>query len=283
MATLGQLYKGSDTGITVKKTYMVPFDALYIDEVNNIREVDQEHAATFREMWLAGDIPDPLLVEIMPDQRIRIVDGQHRFVGACMARELGLEIARIECKDFNGTEADRYSMMFKRAQGKKLLPLQVAKACQKMEAFGLSRKEIAEKLGVSASYVASHIDLNDCSDGLKELVADGKLSYATAVEMQREHGTGADDEAARLLEVAQEQGKQKITKKVKDADAAKRPKKLFGAKQGLRLAELLAHSIKSPLGDDCWDIDSFFFEFSFHDRKEVFELINDYLKDGEND
>ena len=283
MATLGQLYKGSDTGITVKKTYMVPFDALYIDEENNIREVDQDHAATFREMWLAGDIPDPLLVEIMPDQRIRIVDGQHRFVGACMARDLGLEIARIECKDFNGTEADRYSMMFKRAQGKKLLPLQVAKACQKMEAFGLSRKEIAEKLGVSASYVAAHIDLNDCSDALKELVGDGKLSYANAVEMQREHGAGADEEAARLLEVAQEQGKSKITKKVKDGDAAKRPKKLFGAKQGLRLAELLACSMKLPDDEGHFSNHDFTFDFSLESKVEIYNLIESYLEDGEND
>ncbi len=211
MATLGQLYKSNDTGITVKKTYMVPFDELYIDEENNIRNVDQEHAATFREMWLAGDIPDPLLVEIMPDNRCRIVDGQHRFVGAQMARELGCEIARIECKDFNGTEADRYSMMFKRAQGKKLLPLQVAKACQKMEAFGLSRKEISEKLGVSPSYVAAHIDLNDCSDGLKELVKDGKTSYATANEIQRGFGINADEKAAELLEIAQQDGKEKVT------------------------------------------------------------------------
>lgn len=285
MATLGQLYSAKDEAVSVFKGHQVDLDKLYIDEDDNIRPVDMEYARRWANQFVKdGGIKSIGVIEVqhMPDGRYRVVDGQHRVTGARLAREMGVEVRRIQAINFSGTDAQRYALMRKKNSGMQLTAVQDAKACAKMRDGGWTNKEIAEEFDVSISYVAIHLDLWDCSDNLKEMVDEGKMSYATAVEMQREHGINADEEAARLLdvakEVARESGKEetkaKITKKVKDAAEAKKPKKLFGAKQGLRLAELLEYAIEG-------ERDNYEINLSMHDKLELFDLIQDYQNDLE--
>lgn len=277
MATLGQVSKVEGSGVAVYKDYQVELDMLHIDEADNIRTVDMEYAQRWADQFIRDDgikSIGVIEVQIMPDGRYRVVDGQHRVTGAKIARDMGVSIRRIQAKTFEGTDAQRYAMMRKKNSGMPLTPLQDAKACAKMRDGGWTNKEIAQEIGVSVSFVATHLELWDCSPFMKGLVDEGKASYATAVELQREHGANADEEAGKLLEVAKEQGKDKITKKVKDAAEAKaRPKKLFGGKQGLRLAEIISHSLDG-------ERDNLTIELSMQDKLELFDLIQDYLADG---
>ncbi|KAF2282431.1 hypothetical protein GH714_044116 [Hevea brasiliensis] len=112
MTTLSQKYANKDTrdGIAVNKSYLAPFHQFFLEPGYNIREADEQHVEYFAQCWAEG-APLPPLTVIVKDNGLLIVDGQHRYLGAQRAIERGHDIARIECKDFTGTEADRVAFM----------------------------------------------------------------------------------------------------------------------------------------------------------------------------
>ncbi|MCU6316529.1 DNA-binding protein, partial [Proteus mirabilis] len=77
MTTLSQHYKHKDkngTGITVKKTFMVPYEELYLEPGDNIRPPNEAHARKMCELWKSGaDLP-ALSVQVT-EKGVKIIDG----------------------------------------------------------------------------------------------------------------------------------------------------------------------------------------------------------------
>lgn len=250
MKTLGQQYANKDTrnGIALNKTYLVPIEQLYIEPDFNVREVDQEHVEYWCNAWLSGaSIP---ALDVTPTSKgIRVDDGQHRTLGALMANERGAEIARIECRDFRGTEADLIAHMVNSSQGKPLEPLERAKAYQRLKGFGWTNDEVAKKVGRSVSDIHTHLSLLDVPDAIQERVKSGELSYASAVSITRQHGDNAVEVVEEAAKEAKSQGKEKITAK------QLAPKKKNNSK---RIAEIMrsAEFIQCNSGDEVISLDS---------------------------
>lgn len=224
MASLSQRYANKETrdGITVNKTYLVPVDQLYLEPGYNIREADEQHVEYFAQCWESGQ-PIPALT-VIPDvdgKRIKILDGQHRYLGALRAIERGVPIARIECKDFTGDEADKIAFMVSSSQGKQLDPLERAKAYVRLKGFGWTNEEIAKKVGRSVSDVQMHLSLGDVPDAIKQRINAGQISYANAVAVAREHGDDAVNVIDAAVEEAKAQGKDKVTAKTLKAKKVK--------------------------------------------------------------
>lgn len=244
MATIGQLYKSKQTAATPRKVFWVPLDELYVEDGYNIRDVDQAHVEEFRDAYLAGEYVPPLTVEVT-QQGIKVIDGHHRFAGAKMAAETGLEL-RLEVNDITGTsEADKIALMVTSSQGKPLEPLERAKAYARLKAQGWTNDEIARKVKRSPSDVANMLALAECPEPIKDMVRGGQMSYVTATELTRQHGTEAEAVAAQALEEAKAAGKDKVTKKFTEPKAPKaqkaKPKAIqppFGKDKLTRLADL---------------------------------------------
>lgn len=233
MTTLSQLYKQKDkngSGMTTKKTYMVPIGELYLEEGSNIRSVDQEHAEYMRDCWIDGSDLPPLSVEVT-EKGIKVVDGQHRFIGAQLATAAGHDIPRIECKDFIGTELDKLAHMAKSSQGKPITPIQRAGAYNRAKNQGHTSAEIAKAFGRSVADVEQHLQLLSCGDVLIGMVESGEVAATTAVALSREHGAKAGSIASEGLAKAKAAGKKKLSR------SAAIP--LFNAAKARRLAELL--------------------------------------------
>lgn len=209
MATLGQLYGTGDSGLTVKKTHMVPLDKIYIEEGFNVRDIDNEHVNEFKESFIAGEYIPPLFVEVIGN-RVKIIDGHHRYLGAIEAVKAGHEIARIECKDFTGSEADKIAFMITSSQGKPLSPVERAVAYHRLINQGFSIDEIAKKVKRSASDVRHHIQLAECEPQIKAMVKAHEISSSDAIALQKEHGSLAVSVAKQALSEAQTQGKNKV-------------------------------------------------------------------------
>lgn len=217
MTSLGKIYSDKETrgGIVVNKGYQVPVDQLYLEPGYNIREADEQHVEYFAQCWESGQ-PIPALT-VIPDadgKRIKILDGQHRYLGALLAIERGIPIARLECKDFTGDEADKIAFMVSSSQGKQLDPLERAKAYVRLKNFGWTNEEIAKKVGRSVSDVQMHLSLGDVPDAIKQRINAGQVSYANAVAVVREHGDDAVKVIDDAVEEAKAQGKDKVTAKV---------------------------------------------------------------------
>lgn len=231
MKTLSKIYSDKETrnGIAVNKTYLVPVEQIYLEPDYNIRNADEQHVEYFAQCWETGQ-PIPALTVIPDDKGIRILDGQHRYLGALRASERGIPVVRIECKDFAGDEADKIAFMVSSSQGKQLDPFERAKAYVRLKNFGWTNEEIAKKVGRSVSDVQMHLSLGDVPAEVKERINLGQISYANAVAVTREHGDDAVKVIDEAVKEAKAQGKDKATAK------HLKPKK---AKPVDRLIELL--------------------------------------------
>ncbi|ALV91532.1 MULTISPECIES: ParB/RepB/Spo0J family partition protein [Pantoea] len=242
MSNLLQVYKNKDdsnTNITVRKTYLLGVDELYIEPGNNVREIDQTHVEEFRDAYIAGEHVPPLTVQVT-GQGVKVIDGHHRWNGAKLAQEAGYAI-RLECKDFVGNEADRIAYMVTSSQGRALEPLERAAAYQRLINQGLEPAEIAKKVKRSVADVDHHLALLTTGDELIGMVKRNEVAATTAVALSREHGAKAGTIAAEGLAKAKASGKKKLTR------AAAIPQ--FSATRARRLVELLAGAESFPHGD----------------------------------
>lgn len=234
MSSLSQLYKQKDkngTETTVKKTFLVPLSEIYVEPGFNVREIDEQHVEEFRDAFIAGEFVPPLAVQVT-EQGVKIIDGHHRYYGALAATAVGTEVARIECKDFVGSEADRIAFMITSSQGKALSPLERAAAYQRLLNQGRTPAEIAKMVKRSVGDVDHHLQLLSCGDELIDMVKSGDVSATTAVALTREHGAQAATVATRQLDKAKAAGKNKLTR------SAAIPQ--LSPSRARRLAELLA-------------------------------------------
>lgn len=234
MSSLSQLYSQKDkngTETTVRKTFLVPVTELYVEPGFNVREIDEEHVNEFCQAFIAGEFIPPLAVQVT-DKGVKIIDGHHRYYGALAAKDSGIEIARLECKDFTGTEADRIAFMVTSSQGKPLSAIERGMAYRRLANQGWTNAEIAKKVKRSPADIEHHLQLIDCDDKMIAMVKSGEVAASTAVAMSKEHGPNASYVAGEKLEKAKTEGKSKITK----SDAIPQ----FDAKKARRFIELYA-------------------------------------------
>ncbi|EKF63540.1 putative DNA-binding protein [Serratia plymuthica A30] len=268
MATLSQRYAaresiGSD--ISTRKTFMVPLNEIYAEEGYNVRELNQAHVEEFRDAWIAGEFIPPLAVEIT-EQGVKVIDGHHRYHGALLATAAGHEVKRLECKDFEGTEADKIAFMVTSSQGLALTPIERGAAYLRLVNQGWTNTEIAKKVKRSESDILQHLQLQECTPYVKSLVRAGSMNYALAIQLNREHGVYADREAARLMKKAEDAGKTKVTKSIAQPQ--------FSAKKARRMLELLFDAVPIVQGE------SDMLMLSRGIKDEVMQIINDYRQEN---
>lgn len=231
MSTIGQMYKAGKTSAVVRKQFWMPPEEIYAEDGYNIRDVDQQHVEEFRDAYIAGEYVPPLTVEVT-SKGVKVIDGHHRLAGALLAVAAGTQL-RLPVNDITGaTEADKIALMVTSSQGKSLEPLERSRAYLRMKAQGWTNDEIAKKVKCSISAVANMLALSEVPESMKVMVKENQMSYATAIDMIREHGPDAEKVAAESLGKAESQGKKKVTKKI-ISDAP-----VFGKKQAMRLTEL---------------------------------------------
>lgn len=214
MSSLYQYYNkksANGTRTVVNRTFIVPVSELYVEPGFNVRAIDDEHVAEFRDAFINGEYVPPLAVQVT-EQGVKIIDGHHRYYGALAATAAGTEIARIECKDFVGSEADRIAFMITSSQGKALSPLERAAAYQRLVNQGRTPAEIAKMVKRSVADVDHHLQLMSCGDELIDMVKAGEVSASTAVALSREHGAQAATVATRQMDKAKAAGKSKLTR-----------------------------------------------------------------------
>ncbi|MBK0003150.1 chromosome partitioning protein ParB [Erwinia sp. S38] len=234
MSSLSIVHKNreeSATDIVPRKTYFAGLKEFYVEPGYNVRDIDQDHVREFRDAFIAGEEVPALIVQVT-EQGLKIIDGHHRYYGAVMATEEGHEVARLECKDAKGTEADRIALMVTSSQGRALLPLERAGAYQRLKNQGWENFEIAKKVKRSVADVEHHLQLLECGDELIGMVKAKEVSATTAVSMSREFGTKAGAVATEKLAEARASGKKKLTKAVAIPQ--------FNAGKARRLVELMA-------------------------------------------
>lgn len=163
------------------------------------------------ELWKSGADLLALSVQVT-EKGVKIIDGQHRYIGAGYAIADGISIPRIECKDFIGTELERLAHQAGTSEGLAITPVQRAKQYNRARNAGYTIQEIADEFHRSTSDVETHLQLLSSGDELIKLVEAGEIAATTAVALSREHGPKADSVATGLMSKAKAAGKKKLTR-----------------------------------------------------------------------
>lgn len=175
---------------------------LKVDPEYNARAMDsketREHIAGLKASIIANGVKVPLEVRLGERDQIFIVAGHCRQIAVMEAIKDGAEIAAVPCVlESKGTsEVDRTVNLIISNSGKPLAPLEVAAVVKRLDAYGWSAKQIAERLGwKSTNTVKQHLDMVGMKEDLKARVNRGEVSATTA----RNIAKGVDPELAEKL------------------------------------------------------------------------------------
>lgn len=121
----------------------------------------------------------PIKVRKVGDE-IQVVDGHRRVVALRELHEEGLGF-EIPILLLNGSEIDYLKELVLSNEGKQLTVLEMAEAARRMEAEGMSRKEIADVFGRSQSTVSNWLKFFTLSEDSQNRVREGSSSIEVEV------------------------------------------------------------------------------------------------------
>lgn len=261
--SLNKIYnQNKDAGLKKSISYSVPVKELHIEPGFNIRKTDAGHISNLMDALTNGK-PVPALRVKDADGRIIVVDGHHTLRAAIAAG-----IPELPCVDVSGlTYREQIALMITSTQGRKLSPLEKGEGFLRMRNDGMHPKEIAAEVGCSLSTVDLHLLLMTGDDKIKEMVSQGQINFADAVELIRKNGNQAGEMANAVIE--QTGGKKVRTQSVL-------PK--FPAKKARRLTELATQIelVGAQNLDEADEEQSMTLRCPAGVVREIMALINDY-------
>lgn len=211
-------FERSNPQVKKSDVFKIALDTIHVKEGFNPRDVSKpETVAKIRAMadsYKAGRYVPPIAVALVggvPD----IVDGHCRYLAAKLANtELAedMQIKDLVCVPFKGNDLDRLAAAFLSNEGERLTPLECSDVVKRMQAFGLQRQPIADKLGVTVGWVDRLIVVAKLPETVKSLMREGKVSLDVALKKFKEHGeTGAAAAVAEAVKEAETLGDTKVT------------------------------------------------------------------------
>jgi ParB family chromosome partitioning protein len=154
---------------------------------------------------LAASIADagmvqPLIVRPLADGRYELIAGERRWRAA---REAGVQTVTVIVRDEDEPERLQTALIENMAR-EDLNPIDEARACAALvEDLGLSKEDLARRLGRSRSAISNLIRLLDLPDEALELLASGELSEGHGRALLTASG---NDARRRLARAAAEGG-----------------------------------------------------------------------------
>ena len=151
----------------------VPLDLIRPNPDQPRRAFDPETISTLAESIAEAGVIQPLIVRPLPDGRYELIAGERRWRAA---REAGLDTVPAMVRDEDATYRMQTALIENVAR-EDLNPVDEARACATLvEELGLSKEELASRLGRTRPAVSNLIRLLDLPDDVLELLAEGELS-----------------------------------------------------------------------------------------------------------
>ena len=182
-----------ENSVAGRSTHYVDFKKLQIREGFNVRKVYTE-IKEFAEFIELNGLPDPLVVDMTRDGKIAYIEQGHRRYQALMLlnektplKKLslpGINNGKIECF-VNNASVDELTRVLRQYSSNKSVnytPMELAELCSRLKTnFGLTNKQIGEKLGMSRQSVDNHIILAAQPEEVKEAVKKKETTATTVV------------------------------------------------------------------------------------------------------
>jgi ParB family chromosome partitioning protein len=137
------------------------------------KRFDPGSISALAESITAAGVVQPLIVRPLADGRFELIAGERRWRAA---REAGLELVPALVREADEPQRLQTALIENVAR-EDLNPIEEARACAALvEDLGLSKEEVAKRLGRSRSAISNLIRLLDLPDDVIALLEEGELS-----------------------------------------------------------------------------------------------------------
>jgi ParB family chromosome partitioning protein len=162
-----------DTGPGEPAYRDIPVDLIRPNPDQPRRAIDPETISSLAESISEAGVIQPLIVRPLPDGRYELIAGERRWRAA---REAGLEVVPAMIRDEDAARRMQTALIENVAR-EDLNPVDEARACATLvEELGLSKEELAGRLGRTRPAISNLIRLLDLPDDVLELLSEGQLS-----------------------------------------------------------------------------------------------------------
>jgi len=190
-------------GIKLGRTdiYVAPFELLYVESGFNIRDIDWERVEFFKKMYIEGRALPPIdvqPVEVNGVNKLKVLDGHHRYYGLEKAIQEGYEIRGSRVNEIAGNSGDVLFHMIGTTQGRPLSAIERSRAYGRLINQGYTQSEIAERLNQSQASVSNSLLLIKADKQLQDMIQNGVIGVSRALELIRQYGTERATQAAIL-------------------------------------------------------------------------------------
>jgi ParB family chromosome partitioning protein len=162
-----------DTGPGEPSYREVPVDLIRPNPDQPRRAFDPETLAALAESIAEAGVIQPLIVRPLPDGRYELIAGERRWRAA---RAAGLDLVPAMVRDEDAALRMQTALIENVAR-EDLNPVDEARACAALvDELGLSKEELAGRLGRTRPAISNLIRLLDLPDDVLDLLAEGQLT-----------------------------------------------------------------------------------------------------------
>lgn len=148
--------------------------------------------------------------------RILVTDGHCRLKALHIAIAEGAEISLVPVvlKDRTTTQEDLlFAMVRSNDDTRKFTPLELSIILKRLYRYKFSEKAIAARMGISEEYVTQLLTIAGAPATIREMIAQGEVPIAVALQSIRTHGVQAGSVLQEAVTQAKAKGQSKITRK----------------------------------------------------------------------
>ena len=151
----------------------VPIDLIRPNPEQPRRAFDPETISALAESIAEAGVIQPLIVRPLADGRYELIAGERRWRAA---REAGLDAVPAMVRD-EDSALRMQTALIENVAREDLNPVDEARACATLvDELGLSKEELAARLGRTRPAISNLIRLLDLPDDVLELLSDGELT-----------------------------------------------------------------------------------------------------------
>jgi hypothetical protein len=201
--------------------YFFKLDLIVSEPGYNARFLSEARTAHVR--WIADQIRDHGFDQTKPlsgfvkDGKLILTDGHCRYEATLLAISEGAEIDELPClkEDSSFTDEDRALALYRRNEGKKLEPIEVATVViKRLHKLNWDDLRIANELSKSITWVKDMLILAGAPTQVRELIVSGKIAANLAIDTLKSEGSNAALKTLNAaVDNAGERGKTRATSK----------------------------------------------------------------------
>ena len=201
----------------VKSYFTVEPSLITVEDGFNVRIETPEllaHIAWLKESIIEHGVLKPVTVRKVGGRYV-LTDGhqRHRAVLELVADKVDVRLPVIVEDIRTRSDSDRIAALMVENSGLPLTIPEQSEVVKRLLKFGLSVKEVAQKISKSLGHVNHLYKYLELPEEVKEMVVDGKVSPSAAIKTAFEEG----DDVTEVLKSAEEEansvGKEKVTNK----------------------------------------------------------------------